>query len=152
MTTKTLNVLDPDFYVDPWADYRWLRDNAPAYWDPVQKIWAISRYEDIVAIEKDAARYSSLAGSRPKTDQRADTSMINRDDPHHQEQRMLVNRRFTPRAVKEHEDHVRGVVTELPRAVLAPTPERRVREQRAGLLPAGEYAGGAGERSHRDGM
>src|SRR5205823_6320868 len=135
MTTKTLNVLDPDFYVDPWADYRWLRDNAPAYWDPVQKIWAISRYEDIVAIEKDAARYSSLAGSRPKTDQRADTSMINRDDPHHQEQRMLVNRRFTPRAVKEHEDHVRGVVTELIDAVL-PLGECDAVESLASPLPA----------------
>src|SRR5205823_13654927 len=99
------------------------------------KIWASASYEDIVANEKDAARYSSLAGSPPKTDQRADTSMINRDDPHHQEQRVLVNRRFTPRAVKEHEDHVRGVVTELIDAVL-PLGECDAVESLASPLPA----------------
>ena len=135
MSTKTVNVLDPEFYVDPSADYRWLRDNAPAYWDPVQKIWAISRYDDIVAIEKDSARYSSLDGSRPKTDQRADTSMINQDDPLHQQQRMLVNRRFTPRAVKEHEDNARAIVTELIDAVL-PLGECDAIESLASPLPA----------------
>jgi cytochrome P450 family 142 subfamily A polypeptide 1 len=45
--------------------------------------------------------------------------MINRDDPYHQQQRMLVNRRFTPRAIKEHEDHARRIVTELIDAVIA---------------------------------
>ena len=37
----TVNVLDPEFYVDPWQAYRWLRDQAPLYWDPVQKLWVI---------------------------------------------------------------------------------------------------------------
>src|SRR3954449_5807319 len=135
MSTKTVNVLDPAFYVDPGDEYRWLRDHAPAYWDPVQKIWAISRYDDIVAVEKHATRYSSFDGSRPKTDQRADTSMINKDDPEHQQQRMLVNRRFTPRAIKEHEDHVRSIVTELIDAV-APLGECEVIEALASPLPA----------------
>src|SRR5438309_1299922 len=135
MSTKTVNVLDPQFYVEPWDDYRWLRDNAPAYWDPVQKIWAISRYDDIVAIEKDSARYSSHEGSRPKTDQRSDTSMINKDDPEHQQQRMLVNRRFTPSAIKGHEDHVRRVVTELIDAV-APLGECEAIDALASPLPA----------------
>ena len=31
--TPYVNVLDPDFYVDPWAAYGWLRDEAPAFWD-----------------------------------------------------------------------------------------------------------------------
>src|SRR5205085_3283589 len=54
-----VNVLDPEFYVDPWESYRWLRDEAPVYWDPVQKLWAISRYDDVMAVEKNGARYSS---------------------------------------------------------------------------------------------
>ena len=116
MTTDTaphINLLDPDFYVDPTAAYRWLRDNSPVHWDPIQKIWGISRYADIVEIEKNTRRYTSYDGSRPRTDQRADTSMINKDDPEHQRQRMLVARQFTPRAVKQIEDQVREVVTEL---------------------------------------
>ncbi|MCK9896509.1 cytochrome P450 [Frankia sp. AgB32] len=112
-TDRNVNVLDPQFYVDPWNAYRWLRDEAPVYWDPIQKIWAISRYEDVRAIEKDGARYSSSLGSRPHIDQAADNSMINLDDPGHQAQRALVVPRFTPRAMRGHADHVREVVTRI---------------------------------------
>ena len=111
--TPTINLLDPQFYVDPYPAYRWLRDNDPVHWDPVHRIWGVSRYDDVVAVEKDTGVYSSLWGSRPATDQRDDTSMINRDDPEHQKQRMLVARQFTPRAVKQLEDYLRGIVTEL---------------------------------------
>ncbi|MEI7624246.1 MAG: cytochrome P450 [Actinomycetes bacterium] len=112
-----LNLLDPQFYVDPWAAYRWLRDNDPVHWDPIHKLWGISRYEDIVEIEKNTAVFTSEEGSRPATDQHDDTSMINRDDPEHQQQRMLVARQFTPRAVKLLEDRIRSVVTDLIDAV-----------------------------------
>ena len=29
----SVNVLDPDFYVDPWDAYQWLRDEAPVWPD-----------------------------------------------------------------------------------------------------------------------
>ena len=112
-TNPRINVLDPAFYVDPGDGYRWLRDEAPVFWDPKQRLWAISRYDDVLAVEKDGARYSSFSGSRPHLDQRADRSMINMDDPAHQAQRNLVARRFTPRVVRDHERHVRDVVTEI---------------------------------------
>ena len=122
MTTTELpyiNLLDPQFYVDPWSGYRWLRDNDPVHWDPVHRIWGVSRHADIIEVEKNWQRYSSLDGSRPKTDQRDDMSMINRDDPDHQQQRMLVARQFTPRAVKGLEDAIRSVVNELIDDVIA---------------------------------
>jgi len=90
MASVTINALDPEFYVDPWQAYRWLRDKAPLYWDPVQKLWVISRYDDVLAVEKDTGCYSSSEGSRPLVDQREDMSMINMDDPAHQEQRRLT--------------------------------------------------------------
>jgi cytochrome P450 family 142 subfamily A polypeptide 1 len=130
-----INVLDPSFYVDPWAAYRWLRDEAPVFWDPVQEIWAVSRFDDIITVEKDGATYSSFQGSRPKMDQSADTSMINLDEPAHQTQRNLVSRRFTPRAVRDHEDHVRQVVTEILDAV-TPLGECEAVEAIASRLPA----------------
>ena len=111
--TGGINVLDPDFYVDPWDGYRWLRDEAPVYWDPLQRLWAISRYDDVLEVERDTTRYSSHPGSRPHLDQSGDRSMINMDDPAHQAQRSLVSRRFTPRAVRSHEDRVRAVVTQI---------------------------------------
>jgi cytochrome P450 family 142 subfamily A polypeptide 1 len=121
MTTidaSTINLLDPRFYVDPYQSYRWLRDNAPVFWDPVQRVWGISRYDDVIAVENNPRLYTSVHGSRPRIDQHADTSMINRDDPEHQDQRRLVARQFTPRAVKQIEDRIRAVVTELIDAVI----------------------------------
>lgn len=111
--TPSINLLDPQFYVDPWAAYRWLRENDPVYWDPIHKLWGISRHDDIIEVEKNWQDFTSVDGSRPATDQRDDTSMINRDDPEHQQQRMLVARQFTPRAVKQIEGKIRAIVNEL---------------------------------------
>jgi cytochrome P450 family 142 subfamily A polypeptide 1 len=111
VTSPYVNLLDPEFYVDPFDAYRWLRDSSPVHWDPVQRIWGISRHADILQVEKETKRYSSSDGSRPHTDQRDDQSMINKDDPDHQRQRMVVARRFTPRAVRDHEAHIRALVT-----------------------------------------
>lgn len=130
-----INLLDPAFYVDPDDAYRWLRDNAPAYWDPVQRLWGISRYQDVVDVEKNGARYSSWWGSRPRTDQRADTSMINKDDPDHQNQRAVVLRQFTPRAVRQREDYVRSLVDELIDAI-APQGTCEAIDALASRLPA----------------
>ncbi len=135
MANVAINVLDPQFYVDPWQAYRWLRDEAPVYWDPVQKLWVISRYDDVLEVEKDTGRYSSSGGSRPHVDQREDMSMINMDDPGHQAQRRLVSRRFTPRAVRGHESHVRGIVTGILDAV-APLGQCEAIEAIASRLPA----------------
>src|ERR1700722_1708479 len=107
-----LNVLDPVLYAgDPSPAYQWLRDEAPLYWDPVNEIWAVSRHRDVLAIERDTVHYSSARGSRPLIEMTA--SMINRDDPRHQQQRKLVSGRFSPRAVRRHEEHVRALVTGL---------------------------------------
>ncbi len=132
-----VNLLDPGWYVDPWDAYRWLRDRSPVHWDPVQEIWGISRYADVVHVEKRTDLYTSVPGSRPHTDQSADRSMINTDDPQHQEQRKLVVRRFTPRAVRSHEERVRDLVDPLlDQATAGGDRSFEVIEQVASRLPA----------------
>jgi len=107
-----LNILDPYLYArDPLPAYQWLRDEAPVYWDPVNRIWAISRHEDVLSIERDTARYSSARGSRPLIEMSA--SMINRDDPRHLQQRKLLSGRFSPRAVRRHTERVRALAARL---------------------------------------
>jgi cholest-4-en-3-one 26-monooxygenase len=109
---QPIDLLDGHMYaMDPEPAYAWLRDNAPAYWDQINGIWGVSRHADIVAVEKDTARYSSARGSRPKIEY--PMTMINMDDPLHQNLRSMVNRQFTPRAVKQLEDDVRRIVTTL---------------------------------------
>ena len=144
---RTINLLDGRLYVEPGPMYAWLRDEAPLYRDEVNQIWAVSRHADIIAIETNASRYTSSAGSRPRLDQRDDTSMINMDDPDHQRQRMLVARQFTPRAVRKLEDDIRGKVDRLIDAVIDKGEAEVVRDL-AAPLPAmmiGEKLGFAPE-------
>ena len=129
-----LDILDPFLYAgDPYPAYRRLRDEAPVYWDPVNRIWGISRHRDVLAVERDTARYSSASGSRPLIEMSA--SMINRDDPRHQQQRKLVSRRFSPRAVRRHEERVRDLAGELITAAAAKGTAEVV-EDLAAPLPA----------------
>jgi cytochrome P450 family 142 subfamily A polypeptide 1 len=115
--TLDVNLLDGSWYAgDPSPTYARLRAEAPVYYDAVNELWGISRHADIVEVEKHATRYSSSQGSRPKIV--GDVSSINNDDPLHQNKRRLVARRFTPKSVKEHEDHIRAVVNELIDAVI----------------------------------
>jgi cholest-4-en-3-one 26-monooxygenase len=129
-----VNILDPYLYAgDPYPMYRWLRDEAPAYWDPANRIWGISRYADVLAIERDTTRYSSATGSRPLIEMSA--SMINRDDPRHLRQRKLVSGRFSPHAVLRHAERVRAVAAELIADVAAKGTAEVVRDL-AAPLPA----------------
>ncbi|MCK9923054.1 cytochrome P450 [Frankia sp. AgPm24] len=130
-----INVLDPEFYVDPWESYRWLRDEAPVFWDSVQRLWVFSRFADVMAAEKNDVLYSSFNGSRPHIDQRLDESMINLDEPEHHAARVLVAPQFAPRAMRNHEQQVRDVVTEILDAV-TPLGECEAIEAIASRLPA----------------
>lgn len=143
LTPAPVKLLDPYLYAkDPNPMYKWLRDEAPVYWDPVNQIWGISRHADVLRVERDATRYSSARGSRPFIEMGA--SMINRDDPRHIRQRKLVSGRFLPRAVRRHEERVRAIVADLiaaivPRAATtapAPTQAVDVVQQLAAPLPA----------------
>lgn len=111
-----LDLLDGEFYVnDPYPTYAWLRENAPAYWDPTNELWGISRYDDIIEIERRKDLFinsdANKGGYRPNIP--ADPAIIGLDDPLHHQRRNLVARRFTPRAVSSWEDHVRTVVRQL---------------------------------------
>ena len=113
---REIDLLDGALYVnDPYPTYAWMRANAPAYWDAGNELWGISRYDDIIEIEKrkDVFVNSDTAkgGYRPNIP--ADPSIIGLDDPKHAERRNLVSRRFTPRAVTRWDDHVRETVTDL---------------------------------------
>ena len=130
---EVLDLLDPFLYcADPWPVYRQLRDQAPVYRDR-NGLWCISRYRDVLDIEKDTALYSSARGSRPFIEMAV--SMINKDDPVHTEQRKLVASRFTPGHLRRHEDAVRRAVTELIDAI-ASEGHAEVVEQLAAPLPA----------------
>ena len=53
MTPGDIDLLDGDLYAGgPYETYAWLRDNAPLYWDATNELWGVSRYDDIVEVER----------------------------------------------------------------------------------------------------
>jgi len=136
---RDIDLLDGDFYVDdPYSNYAWMREHAPAYWDATNELWGITRYDDVTHIEKHKELFissdQSKGGYRPNIP--ADPAIIGLDDPHHSLRRKLVSRRFTPRAVASFEDHIRGVVGGLLDAALGHGGEVDVVSELAAPLPA----------------
>ena len=84
-----------------------MRREAPVYYDEVADVWGITRYDDVLAIEKDPRTFSSRRAPRPHGTPLP--MMISMDDPDHQRRRSLVNRGFTPRRIAEMEDTVAGL-------------------------------------------
>jgi cholest-4-en-3-one 26-monooxygenase len=97
-----LNLLDGRWYADdPHEVWSWMRREAPVYYDEGARVWGISRYDDVLAIEKDPSGFSSHRAPRPHGHHLP--MMISMDDPEHQQRRSLVNRGFTPRRIAEME-------------------------------------------------
>jgi len=134
-----IDLLAPELYGgDPYPTYAWMRANEPVYWDDVNELWGIARYDDIVRIEKDKETFISSdtekGGYRPNLP--ADPAIIGLDDPLHHKRRNLVSRRFTPRAASNWEDDIRQKVTRLLDAVQANGGEAEIVEELAAPLPA----------------
>jgi cytochrome P450 family 142 subfamily A polypeptide 1 len=106
-----LDVLDPRFYDDPWDGYRWLRHNAPIWWDAKNELWVISRHEDVSHMSRHQETYSAAQGVRPKV--AAPMSIISMDDPEHTRQRRLVSKGLTPRMVRKLTDHMRELTNQI---------------------------------------
>jgi cytochrome P450 len=64
MRLKDINLLDRDFFAKgvPHASFTFLRQNYPIYRHPEPSgpgFWVLSKYEDVRAISRDPATYSS---------------------------------------------------------------------------------------------
>jgi cytochrome P450 family 142 subfamily A polypeptide 1 len=103
-----IDLLSGQWYAQqPYEQWAWMREHAPVYWDAKNEVWGITRYHDVLAIEKDAPAFNSHKSPRPHGHPLP--MMISMDDPAHTRRRKLVNKGFTPRRVREHEQTIRQI-------------------------------------------
>src|SRR6202795_4199471 len=99
----------------PHDFFTWLRREEPVWWhEPTPStpngvgFWVVSRYDDVVAVFKDAETYSSELGGTQIFDGKGMGYQLNQtDDPKHRRLRALVNKGFTPRMIGRLEDELR---------------------------------------------
>ncbi len=107
-----IDLLDGNWYsTEPHDDWTWMREHAPVFYDPKSDVWAITKYDDVLAIEKDAKGFSSYKAPRPHGEPLP--MMISMDNPLHQRRRSLVYHGFTPKRVAEHEERIRAICNEI---------------------------------------
>ena len=109
-----LDVSDPRmFQHDYWHDlFARLREESPVHFQPESPagpFWSVTRYEDIVAIERDTDTFSSepsIAILDPEPDMIL-KMFIAMDPPDHDDQRRAVHHVVAPRNLKEFESLIR---------------------------------------------
>lgn len=113
----------PETLADPMAAYAELREKCPVHrFDDFTPTFAtITRYDDVVAVLKDTARWSSRYGQTPQFTR---GTGLNQDPPDHTEFRKLFQKGFTPRMIGRLDDEVHELATALVDEMAA-VPERR---------------------------
>jgi cytochrome P450 len=111
-----MNVLDPEFWIDPYPVFAQLRADAPVLWHDDAQLWTIARHDDVMRVSRDPAGFCSGKGVLPADRQRDVTgaeSILFLDPPDHQRHRKLVSPAFTPRRIAAIEQRVRALAREL---------------------------------------
>ncbi len=110
------DILDPDVYVHgvPHAAFQRLRDDDPVSWWPEPDgpgLWAVTRYDDVVAVSRQSQVFSSAKGIRIEDMQpdelAARRTMMELDPPAHTTYRRLVQPPFSFREVTSYEQALR---------------------------------------------
>src|SRR5947208_10347763 len=109
------------FLSGPPHDYfDFLRREHPVAWVDHAELdgpgfWALTKWDDVMAVERDPETFSSYAGGAfiGPVDEGTRLMMINQDPPRHTRLRKLVSRMFTPRHIRSIEGHVRAAAKEI---------------------------------------
>ena len=130
------NLLDPAWWVDldrVHEFFTWARREVPVYRD-ANGYWIVTRHADLIDVERRSRVFSSRGAYRANLNV-DESNTIALDDPEHVEQRRLLSRRFTPKAVHQDEPFLQSRIDELLDAVAAQG-QLEVVEDLAAQLPS----------------
>jgi cholest-4-en-3-one 26-monooxygenase len=103
----------------PFEAWKRLRDQDPVHWVETlerKPFWAITRHADITAISRNPKQFLNAPRLTVGSNQGADLPvrmLLNMDPPEHHAYRSLVNKRFTPRALRGLSGQVDAIATSL---------------------------------------
>jgi cytochrome P450 len=126
MKLEEIDLTDADFFLDGDPHQAWtvMRAQDPVHWDeqrPGRGYWSLTRYDDARFVYLHANTFSNehgqiltfndedWAGNR--------RMMLLLDPPRHTQMRLVISKRFTPRAVMPEEAHVREIAAKVVDAV-----------------------------------
>ena len=126
MTLEEIDLTDADFFLhgDPHQAWTIMRAQDPVHWDeqrPGRGYWSLTRYDDARFVYLNAETFSNEHGQILTFGD--DEWIGNRqmmlllDPPHHTQMRLIISKRFTPRAVAPEEAHVREIAARVIDAV-----------------------------------
>lgn len=127
---EDIDIQSHDLYLDgpPHDTFTWLRSNAPVIRHrgmndgDIEWYWALTRHADITEVSRQFQTYSSEREGVLIADQRGDMAetrmLVDIDPPEHTRMRGLVNRGFTPRAIRLMADTYQDVTRNLVDGVL----------------------------------
>jgi cholest-4-en-3-one 26-monooxygenase len=121
MTDTAVQLDDPTTYLagPPHAFFDYLRREEPVHWHASPNyapgFWVVTKYADVIGIERDVKNFSSALGGALLDDQVEGTElmMLNQDPPQHTRLRNLVARGFTPKVIKAMEPHIREAAQQI---------------------------------------
>lgn len=105
-------LMDPAFYAgDPHPTFARLRADRPVFWFEAGQFWAVARYDDVRRVGSDQDNFSSTRGTliadglrRIPVDRlvapNGSRHLIRSDSPEHTAMRRILQRSFTPAAVR----------------------------------------------------
>lgn len=124
-TALNLSMLyEPEVLANPYPFYAEMRARDPVHWDEEWKCWAVSRYADVMTLNRDP-RFSQEMFTAPEIppwvpedtvdawrtiDQAIGLMLIFREPPDHTRLRSLVTKAFTPAVVETMRSRVQRLV------------------------------------------
>lgn len=118
-----VDLTDPDLWQRgvPHDEFERLRSERPVAWadhhSGQRGFWVVSRHEDVLAVSRDPATFSSRDGVITLDDLDADQldarrTMLEEDPPRHRTLRAMTSAHFTPGAVRAFEGYIRALAAD----------------------------------------
>jgi cytochrome P450 len=126
-----IDLLSPERFASghPFAQYRWLRENAPVFWHEEPDghgFWAVTRYKDVYDVDRNFQAFSSeptIMIQDPLDNQQLQFGgykmMLMMDPPQHTAYRRLIRNEFTQGPARDMVPWMQRLAREIVDAVIA---------------------------------